>query len=73
MVVALVGLAAMIAAAVVSGEPPPPPESAALAAIGGVNGTIGLVCLYRGLAVGRMGVVAPVTGVLAAAVSVGRL
>jgi drug/metabolite transporter (DMT)-like permease len=37
----------------------------------GVAGLIGLVNLYHGLAVGRMGVVAPVTGLLAAALPVG--
>ena len=31
---------------------------------------IGITCLYRGLAVGRMGVVAPTTGVLGAAIPV---
>ncbi len=33
---------------------------------GGLTGGIGIVALYRALAVGRMGVVAPVTGVIAA-------
>jgi drug/metabolite transporter (DMT)-like permease len=37
----------------------------------GVAGLNGLVNLYHGLAVGRMGVVAPVTGLLAAALPVG--
>ena len=41
-----------------------------LAAVAGVFGVMGIVCLYHGLAVGRMGVVAPVTGVLAAIVPV---
>jgi uncharacterized membrane protein len=70
LVVDVVGLAVMAVAAVASGEPLPPPESAALAAVGGLFGVIGIVGLYHGLAVGRMGVVAPVTGVLAAAVPV---
>ena len=52
------------------GRPLPAPGPAALAAVGGVVGVIGIVCLYHGLAVGRMGVVAPVTGVLAAIVPV---
>ena len=38
--------------------------------LGGVVGGIGIVSLYRGLAVGRMGIVAPVTGVLAAVIPV---
>jgi drug/metabolite transporter (DMT)-like permease len=70
LVVNAVGLAAMAAAALLTREPLPEPGPAALAAVGGVFGVIGLVCLYNGLAVGRMGVVAPVTGVLAAIVPV---
>lgn len=37
-------------------------------AVAGVGGGVGLICLYRGLATGRMGVVAPLSGVLAALV-----
>jgi drug/metabolite transporter (DMT)-like permease len=70
LVVQLVGLAAMTAAALLDREPWPAPGPAALAFVGGVVGVIGIVCLYHGLAVGRMGVVAPVTGVLAAVVPV---
>jgi drug/metabolite transporter (DMT)-like permease len=70
LVVQVVGLAAMTAAALLTREPLPEPGPAALAAVGGVVGVIGIVCLYHGLAVGRMGVVAPVTGVLAAVVPV---
>jgi drug/metabolite transporter (DMT)-like permease len=70
LVVEIVGLAAMAAAALVTREPFPEPGPAALAAVGGIAGLIGLVCLYHGLSVGRMGVVAPVTGVLAAIVPV---
>ena len=40
------------------------------ASLGGVSGGVGITALYRGLAVGRMGVVAPVTGVLAALIPV---
>ena len=70
LVVEIVGLSAMTAAALLTGEPWPEPGPAALALIGGVVGLIGLVGLYHGLSVGRMGVVAPVTGVLAAIVPV---
>jgi drug/metabolite transporter (DMT)-like permease len=38
--------------------------------VAGFAGGIGITALYRGLAVGRMGVVAPVTGVLAATIPV---
>jgi len=37
-------------------------------ALAGVGGGLGIVCLYRGLASGRMGVVAPLSGVIAALV-----
>jgi len=39
-------------------------------AIAGILGAVGIVMLYRGLAIGRMGIVAPVTGVLAAVIPV---
>ena len=39
-------------------------------AIGGLLGAFGITMLYRGLAIGRMGIVAPVTGVLAAVIPV---
>jgi drug/metabolite transporter (DMT)-like permease len=70
LIVQVVGLVAITAAALLTREPTPEPGPAALAAVGGVIGVIGIVCLYHGLAVGRMGVVAPVTGVLAAVVPV---
>ncbi len=38
--------------------------------LGGVTGGVGIVALYHGLATGRMGVVAPISGVLAAAIPV---
>ena len=41
-----------------------------ICAIAGVLGAVGIVALYRGLAIGRMGIVAPVTGVLAAVIPV---
>lgn len=46
----------------------PSPRDLALGAAAGVAGAVGIALLYRALAVGRMGVVAPVTGVLAAIV-----
>lgn len=53
-----------------SGEPPMQPLDLAIAAAGGALGAAGLALLYRGLAVGRMGVVAPVAAVLTATVPV---
>jgi drug/metabolite transporter (DMT)-like permease len=70
LVVQGIGAALMVAAAIGSGERPLEPGPFGLAAIAGVVGVIGIVSLYHGLAVGRMGVVAPVTGVLAASVPV---
>jgi drug/metabolite transporter (DMT)-like permease len=60
----------MVAAAVAFREAFPEAGSVGLALVAGVLGVAGIVALYHGLAVGRMGVVAPVTGVLAAIVPV---
>ncbi len=66
------GLGTLLAlgAAGLLGEGVPEPAAIAIAAGAGIGGGIGLLGLYHGLAVGRMGVVAPVTGVLAAALPV---
>ncbi|HET9521469.1 MAG TPA: DMT family transporter [Candidatus Limnocylindrales bacterium] len=71
LIVQAIGATLMIAAAVGSGERPLERTPFVLAAIAGATGVFGIVNLYHGLAVGRMGVVAPVTGVLAASVPVG--
>jgi drug/metabolite transporter (DMT)-like permease len=52
------------------GEPLPSTVDVVWSVCAGFLGAIGISALYRGLAVGRMSVVAPVTGVLAAAVPV---
>lgn len=52
------------------GEPFPIPFDLFLGAVSGIAGVIGLLGLYRGLAEGRMGIVAPLTAVVAAAVPV---
>jgi drug/metabolite transporter (DMT)-like permease len=54
--------------AVVLGERLPSAGDVGWALLSSVFGGIGLACLYAGLARGRMGVVAPVTGVLVAAI-----
>jgi drug/metabolite transporter (DMT)-like permease len=54
----------------VRGEPVPGPADVGWSVAAGVLGAIGVTMLYLGLARGRMGVVAPVTGVLAAAIPV---
>ena len=50
---------------VVGGDGPPPAGDLLQAAAAGVAGAVGLAGLYRGMAVGAMGVVAPVSAVAA--------
>ncbi len=52
------------------GEVAPQSWEIAWALAGGVFGGIGIATLYHGLATGRMGIVAPISGVLAAAIPV---
>jgi drug/metabolite transporter (DMT)-like permease len=56
--------------AIVRSEPIPMGTDLVLCAVAGVLGGIGITALYRGLAIGRMGIVAPITGVLAAVIPV---
>lgn len=63
-------MALAAALAIIRGESAPSTTDLAWTAVAGVLGGIGMTCLYRGLAVGRMGVVAPVTGLLAAIIPV---
>ena len=60
----------MVGVAVAIGERVPSPTTLVLAALAGVFAVAGILGLYTGLSVGRMGVVAPVTGVLAAVLPV---
>lgn len=48
----------------------PPPVALGWGAAGGAGGALGALALYRGLGAGRMAVVAPISGVLAAALPV---
>ena len=66
----LAGAALALVLAVVRGETAPTPADIGWSLLAGVVGGIGITALYRGLAVGRMGVVAPVTGVIAALIPV---
>ena len=66
----LVGLAGAVVFMVLLGEPLPAPADAAWAAAAALFGALGLAGLYRALADGRMGIVAPITGVLTAAIPV---
>lgn len=70
MVSQLVGIVIGFLLANLRGETMPLPSDVPWSVLGGLTGGIGIVALYRGLASGRMGVVAPVTGVIAAAIPV---
>ncbi len=65
-----IGLTLLIALAVITAEPLASYADFAWAAVAGLSGTVGLTALYRALAVGRMGVVAPVSAVFGAALPV---
>lgn len=60
------GLALFVVLAVTLEKAVPSTGNMALGGLAGIFGTIGLAALYRGLATGRMGVVAPVSAVIAA-------
>jgi drug/metabolite transporter (DMT)-like permease len=66
----LVGMALAAVLAVIRGEGVPAPSDIALSLVAGSLGGVGISALYRGLAEGRMGIVAPVTGILAAVLPV---
>ena len=66
----LVGMALTLVIALSRGEPFPEGPDLLLCLAAGALGGVGITALYRGLAVGRMGIVAPVTGVLAAVIPV---
>jgi drug/metabolite transporter (DMT)-like permease len=57
----VVGLVAVLAWAILSGDDVPGATKLAPAAAAGVGGAVGLAALYRGMAVGAMGVVAPIS------------
>lgn len=65
-----VGMILALGLAVARAEVVPAPPDIGWSILGGVLGGIGITALYRGLSVGRMGIVAPVTGVLAAIIPV---
>jgi len=66
----IVGMAIAFGLAILRGESVPAGNDLALCFLAGVLGGTGITALYRGLAVGRMGIVAPITGVLAAVIPV---
>jgi drug/metabolite transporter (DMT)-like permease len=57
-----VGLLALLAAVVVMGPPLPAPPAIVIGLGAGVAGAIGLAALYRGMALGSMGLVASLSG-----------
>jgi drug/metabolite transporter (DMT)-like permease len=61
-----VGLFLLLALALLLGEPLPPQEDLMWGALAGLAGGIAILLLYRALAVGQMGIAAPITAVLAA-------
>lgn len=64
------GCGLALALAVLRGEHLPAGSDVAIAVVAGVVGGLGIGALYRGLSTGRMGVVAPISGVLTAVVPV---
>lgn len=66
----LVGLATAVAAATLRGEPALRAEDAGWAILSGLLASVGLAGLYGGLAAGRMGIVAPVTGLVVTTIPV---
>lgn len=66
----LVGMVLAVMLALARGETAPLPADLLWSVLGGVVGGIGITALYHGLAVGRMGVVAPITAVIAALIPV---
>ncbi len=58
------GLVFMLALAWLTHEPFPPAASLYWGAIAGITGGLGIAALYKALAVGRMGIVAPVAAVI---------
>lgn len=58
------GLSLLLGLALLFGEPFPPGNMLLLGVMVGALGIVGLLCLYSGLAGGRMGLVAPITAVI---------
>jgi drug/metabolite transporter (DMT)-like permease len=66
----LVGIVILAALALLIGESIPPVTNLIGCGLAGILGVIGLLALYKALATGRMGIAAPISGVLSAAVPV---
>jgi drug/metabolite transporter (DMT)-like permease len=70
LVVQALGGVIAVGLALVAAEPVPDPAALAISVAAGLAVVVGILCLYHGLAVGRMGIVAPVTAVIAATMPV---
>jgi drug/metabolite transporter (DMT)-like permease len=64
------GLLTLALAGVVFRDPLPAVSSLVWCGVAGLSGAVGLLALYKALAIGRMGLAAPVSGVLSAAIPV---
>jgi drug/metabolite transporter (DMT)-like permease len=65
-----VGVALLVVLALATGEAAPSAGQLGWAALAGANGAFGLLALYSALASGRMGIAAPISGVVGAVVPV---
>jgi uncharacterized membrane protein len=66
----LIGLGFLLGLALLRGSPLPSLHDALFAVAGGAVGVVGLITLYRALALGQMSLVAPITAVVANIVAV---
>ncbi len=66
----IIGTAGLLGFTLLSGDPLPDDRTIAWAAVAGLGGGFGLVALYQALAIGPMGVVAPLTAVVSGVVPV---
>ena len=70
LVVQVVGAVVMGALALALRDPLPGRAAVAWAALAGASGAVGVSCLYTALASGRMGIAAPISGLVAAIIPV---
>lgn len=70
LIVYSIGLAALLVVEAFSAEHLPPTADLVWGALAGLFGLVGILLLFRGFTAGRMGIVAPVSGVLATALPV---